>query len=142
MKPLHSPWTLPLLALSLLLGGTPVLAAQAAFSVGVQVVASAPADRELLAGVPVPAGALAMAASRGVRHHVYDGALDQAADFFRLALPALGWRLVQTGGNAAQWQEQVWESAHGRVVVRLQAALGSVAATRISLSASAPRQRT
>lgn len=131
--------TLPILGL--LLGGTPALAAQASFSVGAQVVASAPADRELLASVPVPASARLLASARGQRHHAFAGGLADAGDYFRATLPAQGWRLVKAGGDAEHWQEQVWESMRGRVVVRLQAALGSVAATRISLSAGAARQR-
>jgi hypothetical protein len=141
MKPQRTPWTLPLLALILVSGVAPALAAQSSFSVGAQVVASAPADRELLTSVPVPTGAAVMAVARGQRHHVFEGNIERAAGFFRATLPAQGWRLVQLGGDAEHWQEQVWESARGRVVVRLQAALSSVAATRISLSASAPRQR-
>jgi len=112
-------------------------AAHGQFSVGVQVVSSAPADRALLASVPAPVNAVVMLAGRNARHHVYSGPLAQAADFFRSALPASGWHLVKLGGDGEHTQEQVWESSHGRVVVRLQAALGSSAATRISLSASA-----
>ena len=130
--------TLPILGL--LLGGTPALAAQASFSVGARVVASAPADRELLASVPVPAGASLLASARGQRHHAFAGDLADASDYFRATLPTQGWRLVKAGGDAEHWQEQVWESMRGRVVVRLQSALGSVAATRISLSAGAARQ--
>lgn len=107
------------------------------FSVGVQVVSSAPADRTLLASVPTPANAALMQVSRSARHHVFAGTLAQAAEFFRAALPASGWHLVQLGGDGEQAQQQVWESAQGRLMVRLQAALGSTAATRISLSASA-----
>lgn len=141
MMALRSCWILPVLALSLSLASAPSQAAQSRFSVGVQVVASAPADRALLASVPVPAGATVMAASLGARHHVFNGRIETAASFFRNALTAQGWRLVQTGGDSEQRQEQIWESTRGRVVVRLQAALGGVAATRISLSASAPRRR-
>jgi hypothetical protein len=112
-------------------------AAHGQFSVGVQVVSSAPADRALLASVPAPVNAVVMLAGRNARHHVYSGPLAQAADFFRSALPASGWHLVKLGGDGEHTQEQVWESSHGRVVVRLQAALGNTTATRISLSASA-----
>lgn len=107
------------------------------FSVGVQVVSSAPADRTLLASVPTPANAAVMQVSRSARHHAFPGSVAQAAEFFRTALPTSGWHLVQLGGDGEQAQQQVWESRQGRVVVRLQAALGSTAATRISLSASA-----
>jgi len=117
-----------------------IAAGHGQFSVGVQVVSSAPADRALLASVPAPANAAVMAISRSARHHVFSGTLAQAADFFRATLPASGWHLVQLGGDDEQSQQQVWESAHGRVVVRLQAALGSTAATRISLSASAKQR--
>lgn len=140
MKVLHTHWILPLLAMSLLLGSAPSEAAQGSFSVGAQVVASAPADRALLASVPVPVGATLMTASLGARHHVFAGQLETAAAFFRNILPTQGWRLVQTGGDGEHRQEQVWESGRGRLVVRLQAAMGGVAATRISLSASAPRR--
>src|SRR3546814_2130918 len=80
--------------------------------------------------------------TRNVRDHAFSGSLVQAADFFRATLPADGWHLVQLGGDGEHSQQQVWESARGRVVVRLQAALGSTAATRISLSASADRKST
>lgn len=126
--------------LGLLLGGSPALAAQASFSVGAQVVASATADRELLASVPVPSSATLLISARGQRHHAFAGGMAEAGDYFRTALPAQGWHLIQLGGDADRWQEQVWESARGRVVVRLQSALGSVAATRISLTAGAARQ--
>src|SRR3546814_17321426 len=79
-----------------------------------------------------------MRATRNVRDHAFSGSLVQAVDFFRATLPADGWHLVQLGGDGEHSQQQVWESARGRVVVRLQAALGSTAATRIRLSASAP----
>ncbi|MDP1696533.1 MAG: hypothetical protein Q8L45_01890 [Xanthomonadaceae bacterium] len=115
-------------------------AAHGQFSVGVQVVSSAPADRALLASVPAPANAAVMLAGRNARHHVFSGTIAQAAEFFRATLPTAGWHLVQLGGDSDTAQEQVWESSHGRVVVRLQAALGSTAATRISLNASARRQ--
>lgn len=131
-----------LLLLATALALSPMSAGAAAhgqFSVGAQVVSSAPADRALLASVPAPANAVLMRATRSVRDHAFSGSLVQAADFFRATLPADGWRLVQLGGDGEHSQQQVWESARGRIVVRLQAALGSTAATRISLSASAPR---
>ena len=110
------------------------------FSVAVTVVSSAPADRAVLASVPAPATAALIQASRTARHHAFPGTLAQAADFFRATLPGNGWHLVQLGGDSEQAQLQVWESDQGRVLVRLQAALGNTSATRISLSASAKAQ--
>src|SRR3546814_9012711 len=43
------------------------------FSVGVQVVSSAPADHALLASVPAPANAVLMRATRNVRDHAFSG---------------------------------------------------------------------
>ena len=127
-----------LLAATLTLASLSVNAAShGQFSVGVQVVSSAPADRALLASVPAPATAALIQASRTARHHAFPGTLAQAADFFRATLPGNGWHLVQLGGDSEQAQLQVWESDQGRVLVRLQAALGNTSATRISLSASA-----
>lgn len=121
-------------------GAQPVSAATGGqFSVGVQVLASRPADRDLLASIPAPANAVLIAANAASRHHAYAGTLTQATDFYRERLLAAGWRLLQWRGDGEQALEQVWEGRHGRLLLRLQAALGSVPATRISLAASAVR---
>lgn len=127
---------------ALLLGFGPQPAAAGTsgqFSVGVQVVASRPADRSLLASVPLPADAELIGANATSRHHAYAGALAQAAAFYREHLGAAGWRLVQWRGDGEHVLEQLWEGRDGRLLLRLQAALGTVPATRISLSAGAAR---
>ena len=68
------------------------------------------------------------------RHHAYAGSLDQATEFYRQAMPAGGYRLLSERHDASL-RQQVWDNGVARVMVQLQAALGTAPMTRISLQA-------
>lgn len=116
-------------------GGLPAHARSDSFAVGVTVV-SGRTDPALFEAVPLPQPLQVMTIGRYGRHHRYSGALDQAAAFFNAEMPRRGYRLLQLH-EATGAQEQLWEDGRSRVLLRLRQALGTPAATRISVQASA-----
>ena len=123
---------LPLLLATLLLAPLGE-ARSASFGIGATVV-SGRADSARLDPLPMPQGSQAMRTNAAGRHHAYAGSLDEAAAFYRQAMPADGYRLLSEQRDASLTQ-QVWDNGVARVMVQLQAALGSAPMTRISLQA-------
>lgn len=125
------------LALTILAGALPQAQARdASFQVGATVVSGHDAG-PILQVLPRPQGSLAMATSAAGTHHAFPGPLQAAGDFYRQAMPGAGFTLVSERGAAdAGRMLQVWHDGSSQVVVELQAALGSMPATRISLQAS------
>ena len=110
----------------------------ASFGVGVTVVAPKGTPAAVL---PLPSGAAVMGRSGTTTRLAFAGSLAQAQAFYADALPREGFRLVQQAGDGVQVQQQVWQSERERVVLQLQAALGDVAATRISTMSAPLRTR-
>ena len=108
-------------------------ARSASFSIGATVV-SGRGDSAHLDPLPLPQGSQAMRTDAAGRHHAYAGSLDEASDFYRQAMPADGYRLLSERLETSM-RQQVWDNGVARVVVQLQAALGSAPMTRISLQA-------
>ena len=123
---------LPLLFAVLLLA--PLAEARSAsFGIGATVV-SGRGDSSRLDPLPLPQGSQAMRTDAAGRHHAYAGSLDQATEFYRQAMPAGGYRLLSERHDASL-RQQVWDNGVARVMVQLQAALGTAPMTRISLQA-------
>lgn len=126
--------TTALLLLATLLLAPLAEARGASFGIGVTVV-SASGDSARLDPLPMPTGSQAMRTDAAGRHQAYAGSLDAASDFYRQAMPAEGYRLLSERHDAGL-QQQVWDNGEARVMVQLQAALGTAPMTRISLQAS------
>lgn len=126
-----------LLAFAVLAGTLPQAQARdASFRVGATVVSGHDAG-PILHVLPRPQGSLAMATTAAGTHHAFPGPLQAAGDFYRQAMPQAGFTLVSEHGVAdAGRMQQVWNDGSSQVVVDLQAAMGSMPATRISLQAS------
>lgn len=133
---------LAFLVLAVLAGALPrAEAREASFRVGATVVSGHDAG-PILQVLPRPQGSQAMATSAAGSHHAFPGSLQAAGDFYRQAMPRTGFTLVSEHGVAASGRmQQVWSDGDSQVVVQLQAALGSLPATRISLQASAAGRR-
>jgi hypothetical protein len=114
-------------------------AREASFRVGATVVSGRDAG-PVLQALPRPQGSQAMATTAAGAHHAFPGPLQAAGDFYRQAMPHAGYRLLSEQGAAGHVQ-QVWHDGSRRVVVELDAALGSLPATRIRLQASAADPR-
>jgi len=122
-----------LLALGGLAGVAP--ARDAVIGVGVQVVDRRPASA-LLDAIPVPAQARMFDASGHARSYAWAGTPDSAAAFFATEMPRHGYRSLAPRGDGRALQ-QVWASERGRVVVRLDRAIGGAELTRIRIHAGA-----
>jgi len=133
---------LVVLALAALAGTLPQAQARdASFRVGATVVSGHDAGPTLQL-LPRPQGSQAMATTAAGAHHAFPGPLQAAGDFYRQAMPRAGFALVSEHGAAdAGRMQQVWNDGSSQVVVDLQAAMGSMPATRISLQASATGPR-
>lgn len=108
-------------------------ARSASFGIGATVV-SGRGDSAHLDPLPLPQGSQAMRTDAAGRHHAYAGSLDMASEFYRQAMAADGYRLLSERQDGSL-QQQVWDNGVARVVVQLQAALGTAPMTRISLQA-------
>lgn len=130
------------LVFAVLAGALPQAQARdASFRVGATVVSGHDAD-PILHVLPRPQGSLAMATTAAGAHHAFPGPLQAVGDFYRQAMPEAGFTLVSERGAAdAGRMQQVWNDGSSQVVVDLQAAMGSMPATRISLQASAAGPR-
>lgn len=103
--------------------------------VGVTVRSAQPAPRAL-ATLPVPPGAQAMTSHRFGGSYRYAGAVDQATGFYEGAMRQLGYTLAarRRFDDAAV---QVWVRAGERVELEFRQALGTLAGTRIVVTAGA-----
>jgi hypothetical protein len=130
------------LALAVLAGTLPqAQAREASFRVGATVVSGHDAG-PLLRALPRPQGSQAMATTAAGAHHAFPGPLPVAGDFYRQAMPTAGFSLVsEHGAHDTGRMQQVWNDGSSQVVIDLQAAIGSMSATRISLQASAAGPR-
>lgn len=108
-------------------------ARSASFGIGATVV-SGRDDSAHLDPLPLPQGSQAMRTDAAGRHHTYAGSLDDASEFYRQAMSAGGYQLLSERHDASL-QQQVWDNGVSRVMVQLQAALGTAPMTRISLQA-------
>lgn len=131
-----------ILAFAALAGTLPQAQARdASFQVGATVVSGHDAG-PILQGLPRPPGSQAFAASAAGAHHAFPGTVHAAGDFYLQAMPRAGFTLVSAHGAIDSGRmQQVWNDGSSQVVVELQAALGSLPATRISLQASAAGRR-
>ena len=108
-------------------------ARSASLGIGATVV-SAAGDSARLDQLPMPHGSQAMRTDAAGRHNAYAGSLEDASEFYRQAMPADGYRLLSERHGAGLAQ-QIWDNGVARVMVQLQAALGTAPMTRISLQA-------
>lgn len=131
-----------LFAFAVLAGTLPqAQAGDASFRVGASVVSGHDAG-PLLHVLPRPQGSQAMATTAAGAHHAFPGPLQAAGDFYRQAMPQAGFDLVSEHGAADSGRvHQVWNDGSSQVVIDLQAAMGSMSATRISLQAGATGPR-
>ncbi|HBK56308.1 MAG TPA: hypothetical protein DDZ76_08520 [Xanthomonadales bacterium] len=104
------------------------------FTVAVTVLPSAKADAEL-ARIALPAGVHVETQSRGERGALLQQAPAVAAAHFQHTLPDAGWRLDRETRSECGSVEQVWAREDGRILIRMQAPLGGMEATRIRMQA-------
>ena len=127
------------LAFLLALGGLAGVAQARDTTIGVsvQVVDRRPASA-LLDAIPVPEQARMFDANGHARSYAWAGTPDSAAAFFESEMPRHGYRALALRGEGPALQ-QLWASERGRVVVRLDQAMGGAELTRIRINVGAAR---
>lgn len=123
-----------LAAIALPLVALRVNCADPRFAVAVTVLPSAKADVEL-ARIALPAGVHVETQARGERGALLQQAPVVAAAHFQHTLPEAGWRLDRETRSECGSVEQLWAREDGRILIRMQAPLGGMAATRIRMQA-------